>query len=129
MIGVLIALLNLAPFGTERLPELERPLERGVAIGLFSADPRFDYGFLIEEVAALGATHVEIAYVWWQDDLRATEIKAVHGWSPTDEQIQRSIEQARALGLHVTLFPILRLMRAEKGEWRGKIAPADLDAW
>jgi hypothetical protein len=106
------------------------PAERGVALGLFSADPSFDYRPLLEEIKETGATHVSIAWVWWQDDLRATEIKRVPAWSATDAQIVASIRAARELGLEVMAFPIVRLIRTErKDEWRGKIAPTDEDAW
>lgn len=105
------------------------PQERGLALGLFSGDPDYDYRTLLEEIAAQGATDVSITYVWWQQDLHASVIEPKPIWSATDAQIEASIRTARKLGLRVTLFPILRLMQAGPGEWRGKIAPHDLDAW
>lgn len=105
------------------------PAERGMALGLFSADPSFDYGPLVDEIAALGATHVSITYVWWQADVRATQIRPLPGWSATDAQILATVAASRARGLHVTLFPILRLERQGPGEWRGTLVPDDEDAW
>ena len=105
------------------------PRERGVAIGLFSAEERFDYAPYLEEVRALGATHVALAYVLWQRDQGATRIRAISTWTPTDAQIVGAARAARSLGLHVTIFPILRLEDATAGQWRGTIAPSDEDAW
>ena len=105
------------------------PAERGVALGLFSQDPQYRYRMLLEEIKELGATHVTIDWVWWQDRIESTDIEAVPGWSATDEQIVDAMQTARALGLHVTAFPIVRLVETAKGEWRGRIAPADLDRW
>lgn len=85
---------------------------------------------MLDELADTGATHVSIAWVWWQDDLRATSIRAVDGWSATDAQIADAMSYAKKLGLHVMAFPILRLVKTEKrDEWRGTIAPSDEDAW
>lgn len=105
------------------------PAEKGVSLGLFSADPNFDYQPLLEEVAATGATHISVAWVWWQEDVRALVIEPRPGWSATPEQIVRTLRAARALGLHVTAFPILRLAKVGPKEWRGVIRPDDEDRW
>jgi hypothetical protein len=105
------------------------PPERGIALGLFSLDPDFSYRPLLEEIRALGATDVSITWVWWQADLRAGEIQRVDGWSATDAQVAAAMSDARALGLRVTALPIVRLMKSSKDEWRGRIEPADEDAW
>lgn len=116
--------------GPASCPELPSPPpERGVALGLFSADPDWRYDGLLEEIAETGATHVSVVWVWWQEGLSATEIAPKPGWSATEAQVRAAMEKADALGLHVTLFPIVRLIRPGPGEWRGKIAPADEDAW
>jgi hypothetical protein len=67
--------------------------------------------------------------VWWQEDVRANEIRRVQGWSATDDQIVAAIQDAKALGLFVTAFPIIRLKKSALGEWRGRIAPTNEDAW
>jgi hypothetical protein len=105
------------------------PYERGVALGLFSMEASHDYRPAVREIAALGATHVSLANVYWQADRVATEIFAKGGWTATEAQVEAAALEARRLGLHVTLFPILRLVQAGRGEWRGNIAPRDLDAW
>lgn len=105
------------------------PEERGVSLGLFSMDAAFRYEPLLDEIKAHGATHVSIAWVWWQDDLAANAIVPVGRWTATDAQIDATLAHAKKLGLHVTAFPILRLVHAKKDEWRGKIAPKDEGAW
>ncbi len=118
-----------AAASAEEAPLGPPPRERGIALGLFSMDDGYRYRALLEEVKAAGATHVSLCWVWWQDDLRATRIHPVKAWSATDEQIAQTIADARALGLHVTAFPILRLVRVKPGDWRGRIRPEDEDAW
>jgi hypothetical protein len=105
-------------------------LERGIALGLFSQDPAFRYGELLAEIRDAGATHVSVAWVAWQETIHSNEIGPVPGWTATDEQIVESIRTAKALGLHVTAFPILRIVHLKHPtEWRGRIAPADEDRW
>lgn len=111
-------------------PELPPPpRERGVALGLFSMDPAFRYAGLVDEVAALGASHLSVVWVWWQADLRSTEIRPVDGWTATEAQVLEAMAAGRSRGLHVTLFPIVRLVKPADGAWRGRIAPADEDRW
>lgn len=105
------------------------PEERGVALGLFSADPSFDYGPLLDEIAELGATHVSIVWVWWSEDVHDVRIRRRRGWSPSWRQVERTIRQARARSLHVTAFPIVRLSTPDPAQWRGRIQPRDEDAW
>lgn len=105
------------------------PAERGVALGLFSKEPSYRYRMLVDEVVATGATHLSVVWVWWQDDVRATEIRAVPERSATDEQVKDTLQYAKQAGLHVTAFPIVRLLRSTRAEWRGKIAPTSEDEW
>lgn len=114
----------------ERYPGVgPAPRERGMALGLFSMEPSFDYTPLVDEIASLGASHVSLVWVWWQDGLTSTEIYPKEGWTATPEQLRGAIRASRRRGLHVTVFPIARLVRPGPGEWRGKLAPADEDAW
>ena len=105
-------------------------VEKGVALGLFASDPRWDYGPLLDEVRDLGASHVLLAVVWTQKTMRSARIHRQHGTTPDDDVIVRTLRQARARGLSVTLFPIVRLEEHAPDEWRGRIDPrAGLDAW
>lgn len=105
------------------------PAERGMSLGLFSADPSYSYRMLLEEIKDVGATHLIIVWVWWQDHVRANEIKRVPSWTATDEQVIDTLAAAKRMGFHVTAFPIVRLVKSGSNEWRGKIAPTDEDAW
>ncbi len=105
------------------------PPERGVGLGLFASSPEYDYRELLEEIADTGATHVCLVWVWWQDGVAATEIHRHGTWSATDEQILATMRTARQLGLHVTAFPIVRLINGNRDHWRGKIAPVDEAKW
>ena len=107
----------------------EAPAERGVGLGLFSQDPEYRYRALLEEIKETGATHVSVVWVWWQQDVHATAIRAVPGWSATDEQIVETLHEAEKLGFRTTAFPIVRLQRSTRSEWRGRIAPRDEDTW
>lgn len=107
--------------------------QKGVALGLFASDPAWDYGPLVDEIAATGATDVLVAVVWAQQRINSVRIRrsvAAATTSPTDETIVRTLRQARARGLRVTLFPIVRLEEHSRLEWRGRIDPAaGKDAW
>lgn len=105
------------------------PPERGMALGLFASDPQWDYGALIDEIVDTGATHLSVVWVWWQADKAATRIGPEAGRSATDAQVVKTIQQAKSAGLHVTAFPIVRLLNGGRSDWRGKIAPTDEDAW
>jgi len=106
------------------------PPERGVAFGLFASAQSYDYRPLLEEMKReTGATHVSLAWVWWQHDVRATRIAAHETWSPSEAQILATIRHAKRLGLHVTAFPIVRLVESAPGEWRGRIAPTNERDW
>ena len=109
---------------------LARPVERGVALGLFSEDVDFRYDRLLDEIAALGATDVSIVVPWYQHDVRSTRIERHPRFTPPDRAVLRVLADARARGLRVLLYPILRLeFAATPLEWRGTIAPANRAAW
>lgn len=126
MIGSLV--VTLAALSSLPL-DARPPPEKGMALGLFSMDPHFSYDGLLEEIVAIGTTHVIIVWVQWQDDVTAVEIRPLSTWTATDRQISDTIARARGLGLHVTSFPIVRLVSSRTGEWRGRIAPSDEDKW
>lgn len=105
------------------------PPERGVALGLFSADEDYRYRMLLDEIAAVGATHVSLTWVWWQANVQASQVGPIKHWSATEAQVRDSVRYATSLGLHVTVFPIVRLKSSARNEWRGKIRPTDEDQW
>src|SRR2546421_7527815 len=82
---------------------------RGVALGLFSEDAGWSYRPLLDEIAATGADHVELVVAWYQPDVSSTVIVDHPRYTAPPEAIAAAIADARAAGLAVTLFPILRL--------------------
>jgi hypothetical protein len=104
--------------------------QRGVALGLFAEDVSFDYGPLLGEIAALGATHVSLIVPLYQDDAGSTALRLHTRLSPSLPATAEAIRAARRAGLDVMLFPIVRLAAPRTpNEWRGTLAPADVDAW
>lgn len=112
----------LAPVASDAPPVATR----GVALGLFASDPQWNYGDLLQELHTLGANAVLLTPVWAQANRHATDIRPSrisHTVSIDDDALRRTIRQARALGLTVTLHPIVRLEQKGPTEWRGRIEP------
>ncbi len=104
--------------------------QRGVGLGLFATDAEYDYGHLLDEIVAHGATDVLIVVAWYQSDVTAHDIAPRPSYSPSDATLARTLRQARARGLRVSLLPIVRLAKRTPTEWRGRIRPAaGVDAW
>jgi len=102
---------------------------RGVAIALcYEQTVQGSYAGWLWEAANLGADRVLLVVSWGQSDVRATEISPRRD-SPRDDDVLRAIRQAHAMGMLVTLFPILTVDVRAPGEWRGRLAPSDVDAW
>jgi hypothetical protein len=104
--------------------------QRGVALGLFAEDVSFSYGPLLEEIAALGASHVALVVPLYQQHAGSTALWLHTRLSPTLAATADAIRAAKRAGLEVTLFPIVRLEAPRAPtEWRGTLAPADRQAW
>jgi hypothetical protein len=117
------AMLTTPPADTE-------PFVRGVALGLFASDPEWDYGPLVDEIRARGATDVLVVVTAYQSDRFASDIAPRHGHSPSEATVDRTLRQVRRGGMRAALMPVVRLQKRDPHEWRGTIAPADgLDAW
>jgi hypothetical protein len=103
--------------------------QRGVALGLFAEDVSFSYGPLLEEIAALGATHVSLVVPLYQTHGASVKLRLHTRLSPTIGATAEAVRAAHRAGLEVTLFPIVRLEAPRPGEWRGTLAPTDRGAW
>lgn len=101
----------------------------GVALGLFASDPAWDYGPMLTEIAAHGATDVMLSVPWVQDTLTSSDLGPRPGSSPDAATVARTLAQAHDRGLRVTLMPVVRLEERGDGRWRGALQPADRDAW
>ena len=108
----------------------DAPFVRGVALGLFATDPEWDYGPMVEEIRARGATDVLVVVNAYQTTRFASDIALQPGRSPSHGTVARTLAQVRDAGMRLALMPVVRLERRVTHEWRGTIAPADgLDAW
>ena len=110
------------------------PARRGIAVPLWSwkgasAKALTEYAeSRLGEIAALGATDVSLVVSWVQADVKSSAI-APAAVTPPDEVVSAAIAAARARGLRVLVFPILMLEKTAAGEWRGTVAPGDVDTW
>jgi hypothetical protein len=103
---------------------------RGVALGLFASDPEWDYGPLVDEIRARGATDVLVVVNAYQSNRFASDIAPRPGHSPSDTTVARTLAQVQSAGMRAALMPVVRLQTRGPHDWRGVIAPADgLDAW
>jgi hypothetical protein len=106
------------------------PKQRGVSLGLFAEDVSFDYSPLLAEIAALGATHVQLVVPIYQEHAGSTSLRLHTRFSPNLSATAEAVRAARRAGLEVMLFPIVRLSAPRRpGEWRGTLKPEDPDAW
>ena len=127
MLTCLLSLLLAAP------PPTAPPALRvdGMALSLYYEDPARGIVFdkMVEEIAATGATHVSIIAQWAQPDVYATTVAPHPKETTSDAVVRRVMRKARSHGLRVMLFPILWVEKRAIGEWRGTLAPTDLEAW
>ena len=103
---------------------------RGVALGLFATNPEWDYGPLVDEIRARGATDVLVVVNAYQANRFSSDIALRPGRSPSHATVARTLHQVKQAGMRAALMPVVRLSDRAPHEWRGVIAPADgLDAW
>ncbi len=106
------------------------PVLRGAALPLWSRRPdlvAWAEGRL-DELAALGATGVELVVMGRQVDRRSSEV-GPSPTAPTAEELTKIIAAARRRKLEVLLLPILELEQLGDGAWRGTLLPRDRDRW
>lgn len=127
-----IAILAAAAAADAREPAYATdrpPAQRGVALGLYSEDPGWSYVDMLDEMAAVGTSHVAIVVPYYMKDHKSFSIYRHPRFSAPMATVERTIGDARARGLEVFLFPILRLEDESGGNWRGNLEPADIDAF
>lgn len=102
------------------------PQQKGVALGLYCEDSMWSYEPLLREIAQIGASHVSLVVAYYLDDIYSSEIRTHGRYTSPDSVLSRTMEQARALGLRVMLFPILRVLhKPGPDHWRGNLKPRD----
>ena len=116
-------------------PSVRGPgFHRGASIGFFleERDPFFEvshYSELINRAVSAGATHVQLALRWFQDDVGANEIAPGPRETVSDTVLTAVIRAAHSRGLRVFLMPFVFVRDKSAGSWRGAIAPTDPDVW
>lgn len=96
----------------------------GVSLGLFASDALYDYGVLVDEVAALGAGSLLVVVPVRLASARASA--PVLALPPPT--LARTLRQAHAQGLETTVMPVIDLaQRTHAGDWRGRLDPAEPD--
>ncbi len=109
-------------------------MQKGVALGVYKASEGMSYyQSSLEEIAALGASHLSIPVFVLQDSVHSDSHYARPSDGATPEQhdrvVREIIDYAHRLGLKVLLTPIVNIDHPREKEWRGTIAPRDWDAW
>lgn len=118
--------------GTADSPPPEPPpasFQRGVALGLYSQSLDYDYGHLIDEIADHGADSASFFFNMYQDGKTSTEMNPLTRLEDQEAMLTRAAARAHDRGLRVLAFPLVLLTNAGPREWRGNIAPDDLDLW
>ncbi|MFH0901035.1 MAG: hypothetical protein V2A73_10435 [Pseudomonadota bacterium] len=113
-------------------PAHAAPPMKGVALGLYhhEADERgFSFSTMLGEIKELGADYVSLVVSWKQHDTRSSTIASDKWATVPDNRLRAVIREARRRGLEVFLFPIIDLDIRRPLEWRGALAPKDIDLW
>ena len=101
----------------------------GLALGVYSMDPAFDYRNSLREIANTGANAVELIVNFYQERHNSSEVNVSDPRRVPWWRVARTIEQAHALGLQVHLMPIVLLRDPRPQDWRGNMTPLDRDRW
>jgi len=111
-------------------PALSAPgLVRGMALGSYSDIRPAKLEEKLEELKALGVSHVSLVVSWSTIDVRSSAIDPRPGSTTPDPVLRRMIRRAHARGIKVFLFPIIDVLRRKPLEWRGTIKPGSWDQW
>lgn len=102
---------------------------KGVALGLYFENQGLKFETMVDEIRDLGATHIELVVQWVQQDLQSTDLGPDRLETTPDARLIEVIRHAHKRGLKVVLLPIVHLRTRGVGEWRGKLAPHDWNAW
>ena len=125
-----------------------RDIGQGVALGFVTPGAVLERS--LSEVHRLGANEVSIIVPLYTEGVDGTTVRRgalddarggdgdlapapafadVDETQRSDAQLANVIARARMHGLAVLVFPIVRLRVRRTGEWRGKLAPRDREAW
>jgi hypothetical protein len=96
---------------------------------LHSKDPAYSYERELREIRELGASWVNLIVVTRQERVDSSHVPLASLRTPPFERIVATIARARELGLEVLLMPIVLIANPGPDDWRGSLAPAELDPW
>lgn len=133
LIAVSLIMLDLTILNSGRTA-VRPTLQKGVALGLYQASKGMTYYRpLLDEISALGATHLSIPVYFFQDSVYSVTLysKPTDGATPVqhDRVTREVIEYIQRLGIKVMLAPIVNIEHPVGKEWRGVIAPKDWSLW
>ena len=113
---------------------IRQVFHKGMTLGIYKASEGMSfYKPSLEEIAALGASHLSIPVFFLQESINSN----THFSKPSDGSRQEShddvvrevIKYGHRLGLKIMLVPILNIDQPAKNEWRGVISPTNWDTW
>jgi hypothetical protein len=84
---------------------------------------------MIDEIAALGASHVSIVVQWSQNNVESHHIGPHPKETQAEAVVRGMIRRARSRGLRVMLFPIVWVEQRGPGLWRGTLRPKNPGQW
>jgi hypothetical protein len=125
---------NLATEGLATPSPRDTQFRRGVSLGLFVSNPdpeyrRVLYAQMLDEIAATGATDLQLVIRWAQQDIHSHDLTRDPDRTAPDALLGWVMDAARQRKLRVFLMPIVHLNVRAKGHWRGTLEPTDLHAW
>lgn len=120
LLGLLVLVVVPTRFMLHKA-ERYHPQARGMVLGLYANDPNFDYGEPLKRMASLGVRAASLQFIYYMDEFSSHEITQHPINSPTNENLRRTIRQARSLGMRVMIFPTLNLRNEAQDDkhWRG----------
>jgi hypothetical protein len=118
-----------APAGVAPTTSASRALLRGVAITLHEEDPDKDYRPAVAEVADLGASAASVVVNLYQENGASAEPGRHPKRTASDATVLATVRAARARGLAVLVVPVVLLEHPGEKEWRGNVAPPEVEAW
>jgi len=122
--SLLITVLLFSGSSCSRMPE-----QRGITLGLFSEDPEWSYQKFIDEIKAVGASHIAIAVPWYVEKVDSNVVKPHPRFTVPMSTVSRVVTQSKDSGLGIMLFPFIRIEKPGPGDWRGNLKPANRAAF
>ena len=83
----------------------------------------------VDAIADLGANTLIVLTPGYQEKVSSTRIRTLRNRCPTEEQLLAIFERARRRGLYTILMPIVLIEDPGPEDWRGVLAPEDLEKW